>query len=135
MENKKGFTLVEMLAVLATFSIIFMFFLSTPVETMKKSTEQINFQGELSDVVLIRQALQRDLLNETIEISSNTVSIGKNTYEFNEDSVVRNGVKISSSSFSFSLEGNKLVVNNERISLEYYVGSSMTRGEDIWILN
>ena len=131
MENKKGFTLVEMLAVLATFSFIFMFFLSTPVETMKKSTEQINFQGELSDVVLIRQALQRDLLNETIEISSNTVSIGKNTYEFNEDSVVRNGVKISSSSFSFSLEGNKLVVNNERISLEYYVGSSMTRGEDI----
>lgn len=135
MENKKGFTLVEMLAVLATFSIIFMFFLFTPVETIKKSTEQINFQGELSDVVLIRQALQRDLLNENIEVSSNTVSIGKNTYEFNEDSVVRNGVKISSSSFSFSLEGNKFIVNNERISLEYYVGSSMTRGEDIWILN
>lgn len=131
MENKKGFTLVEMLAVLAIFSIIFMFFLSTPVETIKKSTEQINFQGELSDVVLIRQALQRDLLNENIEVSSNTVSIGKNTYEFNEDSVVRNGVKISSSSFSFSLEGNKFIVNNERISLEYYVGSSMTRGEDI----
>ena len=131
MNNKKGFTLVEMLAVLAIFSIIFMFFLSTPIETMKKSTEQMNFQGELSDVVLIRQALQRDLLNETIEISSNTVLIGKNTYEFKEDSVLRNGTKISSSSFSFSLEGNKFVVNNERISLEYYVGSSMTRGEDI----
>lgn len=131
MKNKKGFTLVEMLAVLAIFSIIFVFFLSAPIETMKKSTEQIDFQGELSDVVLIRQALQRDLLNESIEISSDTVMIGKNKYEFKEDSVLRNGIKISSSSFSFSLEGNKFVVNNERISLEYYVGSSMTRGEDI----
>ena len=131
MINKKGFTLVEMLAVLAIFSIIFMFFLSTPIETMKKSVEQVDLQGELSDVVLIRQALQRDLLNESIDISSNTVMIGKNKYEFKEDSVLRNGLKISSSSFSFSLKGNKFVVNNERISLEYYVGSSMTRGEDI----
>ena len=131
MINKKGFTLVEMLAVLAIFSIIFMFFLSTPIETMKKSVEQIDLQGELSDVVLIRQALQRDLLNESIDISSNTVIIGRNKYEFKEDSVLRNGLKISSSSFSFSLKGNKFVVNNERISLEYYVGSSMTRGEDI----
>ena len=131
MINKKGFTLVEMLAVLAIFSIIFMFFLSTPIETMKKSVEHIDLQGELSDVVLLRQALQRDLLNESIDISSNTVIIGRNKYEFKEDSVLRNGLKISSSSFSFSLKGNKFVVNNERISLEYYVGSSMTRGEDI----
>lgn len=131
MLNKKGFTLVEMLAVLAVFSLIFMFFLSTPIETMKKNMLHMELKSELSDRVLVRQALQVDLLNETVEINSNVVDIGKNKYEFKEDSVWRNGKKISSSKFSFYLEGNKFTVENERVSFEYYIGSSMTRGGDI----
>lgn len=126
MKNNKGYTLIELMVVLAVSSIVLYSLLYMPIDIMKEQSAYDEFVDSSSDVYLLRKTIVKDLTNEYVKVeNSNTITIGDNTYFFG-DTVKRGNQEITRNSYSFEFTNNKLKIFNENVNLEYSIGSSFS---------
>lgn len=122
--NNKGYTLIELVAVLALSSFIFIAILNSPVDLLKKMYEYEPIQTSNYENISIKNSIQKDLISgSAFSKDSKTLIIGQSTYVF-EDTIKRNNKKISYTKYEYKLTGNKLSIYNDKIEMVFYVGSS-----------
>lgn len=130
MNNKKGYTLLELIIVLAFSSAFLYSVFYVPIDMFKKDLEYTKFSEETSDVYLLRSAIAKDIVNENVvKVNDNTLTIGNKKYTFEENGVKRDSVFITRNPYLFELNGDNLKIFNDNSTLEYKIGSSFSRGE------
>lgn len=126
MKNNKGYTLIELMVVLAVSSIVLYGVIYMPLDIMQEQAEYSEFVDSSSDVHILRKAIVKDLTNEYVKVEdSKTIVIGDNVYTFG-DKVKRENTEITENAYSFEFANNKLKIFNENVNLEYSVGSSFS---------
>lgn len=128
MLNKKGYTLIEMTIVLAISSLLFISVFYFPTQLIRVNSEHNDIAERVNDNHTLRKALTTDLNNEYVEqLDENTLMIGSKTYTF-LDEVKRESTTITSKPYNFDLDGNVLIIYNDESTLEFTVGSSLSKG-------
>lgn len=131
--NNKGYTLLELVVVLAMSSVLLYSVFFIPIDLLKKNSEYTEFSDNASDVYLLRKVIANDLSNENVKkIDENRITIGNSEYYFG-DNVKRNSVSITEHPYNFEVNGNTLKIFNDNSSIEYNVGSSFSRVEGDYI--
>lgn len=129
MNNKRGFTLIELIIVLSVTSVIMYGMFFVPMDLIKRHSDYREFSDRTNDVVILRNAIASDINNETLkQVDDSTILIGNSEYSF-ENVVSRNSVSITSNPYEFELDGDNLRIFSDEVDLEYKVNSSFSRGE------
>lgn len=128
--NKKGYTLIEMLLVLALSSMLTYSVFLIPSTLYNGNVEYTKFADSISDNYHIRKVVSKDVAQGSITpINATNVKIGSHTYDFSEG-VKRDSVKISNSNYSFTATKSTIKIFNGKVTMDYSVNSSFLRGEN-----
>lgn len=125
MSNKKGYTLVELVVVLAFISTIIASVLYIPATLLSDNKEYEAFSDSVKSANALKTTLSSDILSENVEVlEANSLQIGEHIYKFSEG-VSRDGIIVTDEIFEFSVDNNLLRVFNEDVNLEYYFEGSL----------
>lgn len=122
--NKKGYTLIEMVVVLALSSI----FLLSVYSVTSFSYGKVKDYNELSDIVSdkyhIKKALSKDIVSSELEkLDENTVKIGSHIYEFS-NVIKRDSIEITENKYSFIVKDSTIEIFNDNFKVSYTTKSS-----------
>ena len=134
MLNKKGYTLIEALIVLAITIPIAYGVITVPTTLMKEYNDLQELTSSINDSNVIRTALTTDILGGKVEaIDANNLAIGEKIYRFSESGLQRDNhgdvSKLSDEIYFYSIDGELLHIYNETNSFKYAVASNFDRGE------
>lgn len=129
--NKKGYSMVELIIMIALLGILIYGAIYVPTDIMSRHSQYTLKSIKINDIVLLRTAIANDLNNSSIEIiSSDTLKIGDNKYEFGEK-VTRetqgNLVILTNDKYLYKIENNILTVYNDEVNLKYNLSSSFKK--------
>lgn len=129
--NNKGYTLIELVLMLAVISTILYSAFYMPVQVMEIKQAHSEFSQEISDRYLLRKTILVDLQSEYVEkVSDNELKIGDKTYYFGENDVKKGKMTISRNHYDFELEDKILKVYNDDVNLEFNIGTNFSRGNE-----
>lgn len=121
MKNKKGFTMIEMLIVLALLSAVGVLMYSVfgqgvrlYAEESKSANEQLNMRQALSDITNTARLVDPD----SVSYASGVLNVGSASYTFADQSVKKNGTAIAKeiASFEVSISGGILNITITNLS-------------------
>lgn len=129
--NKKGYSMVELIIMIALLGILIYGAIYVPTDIMSRHSQYTLKSIKINDIVLLRTAIANDLNNSSIEIiSSDTLKIGDNKYVFGEK-VTReaqsNLVILTNDKYLYKIENNILTVYNDEVNLKYNLSSSFKK--------
>lgn len=105
MKNEEGFTLVELLAVLALMSIIIVLVSSAHIFGQKQFINQAEEISHHSDTRYIVNQVAKDVRKaDFISVSDNQLTLGDIVYDFSGNKLLKNGMVIAESVGEFSPE-------------------------------
>lgn len=127
--NNKGYTLLEMIVVLALSAILTYSAFYVPTDLYKTHFEYTNFADSTSDNYHLRKTISQDISEGTLKkLSESKIQIGKHVYEFNEV-VKRDSIAITRKPYSFNMNESQIEIFNDTKRMTYSVNSSFLRGE------
>ena len=138
MVNNKGYTLIEMIMVLALIGLLVYSMIYVPTDVLKRHTEFTIKSQKFNDLSLLRTSIMTDLnLGHLEKIDNETLIIGKSKYIFNSKTIRETddtSIVLTNSPLTFKLENNILIIyENQSEILKYTTNNSFNRngGDDI----
>lgn len=130
--NNKGYSFLEMIVVLALSSILAYSVFFVPTELYEEHFTYTSFSDSIVDSYQLRNAISKDIDKGEIEyVSSNELFIGDVKYEFGDNHVKRNGIKMTMGKYSYELESNSLLkIFTDEYEVKYSVKSSFVGSDD-----
>lgn len=114
MKNKKGFTLVEVIVVVALIAVVAMLmysFFGQGLKVFSYESDSADKQMNLREVVSDITSRIRLTDSSSISYSSGTLTIGSYSYTLSNGQIKRNGAAISSGISSFNVSMDTTIVN------------------------
>lgn len=122
--NKKGYTLIEMVVVLALSSIFLLSAYSVTSFSYGKVKDYNEFSDAVSDKYHIKKALSKDIVSSELEkLDENTVKIGSHIYEFS-NVIKRDSIEITENKYSFIVKDSTIEIFNDNFKVSYTTKSS-----------
>lgn len=131
--NKKGFTVIEMLISITVIIPLVFGMIIVPTYLMKDYKDYDKLAQYTSEMNIVKRTLASDLESTIVkEVSSENLEIGNVTYSFKDDGLYRSirgkSSKLSEQSLLYKLEEldskKLLIIYNDNTNLEFSVGNS-----------
>lgn len=122
--NKKGYTLIEIVVVLALSSIFLLSAYSVTSFSYGKVKDYNEFSDTVSDKYHIKKTLSKDIVSSELEkLDENTVKIGSHIYEFS-NVIKRDSIEITENKYSFIVKDSTIEIFNDNFKVSYTTKSS-----------
>lgn len=135
LNNKRGFTIIELLITITlTLSIVYGA-LYIPIQFFKEYNDYSAISEKVIDINTLRATLTKDLYLPDIEkIDESQLRINNNIYSFTETGVywenLDNKIQLTESAFEYELTPSELTIYNENNQIKYSLNSlSLERGD------
>ncbi|NBK97277.1 MAG: prepilin-type N-terminal cleavage/methylation domain-containing protein [Erysipelotrichia bacterium] len=133
--NKRGFTIIELLITITlTLSIVYGA-LYIPIQFFKEYNDYSAVSEKVIDINTLRATLTKDLYLPNIEkINESQLKINNNIYSFTETGVYREKldkkIQLTETPFEYELTPSELTIYNENNQIKYSLNSlSLERGD------
>lgn len=133
--NKRGFTIIELLITITlTLSIVYGA-LYIPIQFFKEYNDYSAVSEKVIDINILRATLTKDLYLPNIEkINESQLKINNNIYSFTETGVYREKldkkIQLTEIPFEYELTPSELTIYNENNQIKYSLNSlSLERGD------
>ena len=133
--NKRGFTIIELLITITlTLSIVYGA-LYIPIQFFKEYNDYSAVSEKVIDINILRATLTKDLYLPNIEkINESQLKINNNIYSFTETGVYREKldkkIQLTETPFEYELTPSELTIYNENNQIKYSLNSlSLERGD------